>query len=97
MVSSLLAGIRALLANSREGLMPESLTRRESAYVNLWGVRLHVGMGVRLQLGTVSGITSESRPASSRSRVRHRLGISGRHQSESAGPPAATSFCDDCH
>lgn len=32
----------------------------------------------------MSGITSESRPASSRNRVRHRLGISGRHQSESA-------------
>jgi hypothetical protein len=56
--------------------MPESLTRREGAYVNLWGVRLHVGMA--------SGFTSESRPASSRNRVRHRLGISGRHQSESA-------------
>src|ERR1700752_2937891 len=74
MVSSLLAGIRALLANSREGLMPESLTRRASAYVNLWGVRLHVGMA--------SGFSSERCPASPRNRVRLQVGIASGIASE---------------
>jgi hypothetical protein len=74
MVSSLLAGVRALLANSREGLMPESLTRRESAYVNLWGVRLHVGMA--------SGFSSERCPASPRNRVRLQVGIASGIASE---------------
>jgi len=44
--------------------MPESLTRRESAYVNLG----------------VSGFTSESRPASPRNGVRHHLGIASGFQ-----------------
>src|ERR1700747_2708352 len=74
MVSSLLAGIRALLHNSREGLMPESLTRRESAYVNLWGVRLHVEMA--------SGFSSERCPASPRNRVRLQVGIASGIASE---------------
>jgi hypothetical protein len=54
--------------------MPESLTRRESAYVNLWGVRLHVGMA--------SGFTSERCPASPRNRVRLQVGIASGIASE---------------
>jgi hypothetical protein len=54
--------------------MPESLTRREGAYVNLWGVRLHVGMA--------SGFTSEWRPASPRNRVRLQVGIASGIASE---------------
>ena len=54
--------------------MPESLTRRESAYVNLWGVRLHVGMA--------SGFSSERCPASPRNRVRLQVGIASGIASE---------------
>jgi hypothetical protein len=56
MVSSLLAGINALLVD-RGGLMPESLTRKK---------RRHHRNGGRLQIGTVAGFKSESRPASCR-------------------------------
>jgi hypothetical protein len=68
--------------------MPESLTRRESAYVNLWGVRLHVGMA--------SGFSSERCPASPRNRVRLQVGIASGIASEylagisrNLQPPAA--------
>ena len=54
--------------------MPESLTRRESAYVNLWGVRLHLGMA--------SGFSSERCPASPRNRVRLQVGIASGIASE---------------
>ena len=54
--------------------MPESLTRRESAYVNLWGVRLHVEMA--------SGFSSERCPASPRNRVRLQVGIASGIASE---------------
>jgi hypothetical protein len=51
MVSSLLAGIKPLLAVDRGGLLPESLTRKKNA-ANLPG-------GGRLQIGMVAGFKSE--------------------------------------
>src|SRR6516225_2851213 len=76
MVSSLLAGIHAPLVNGREGLMPESLTRRANAADVSGGCPASFRNDVRLRVGTVSGFA--------RNRVRHRLGISVRLQSDFA-------------
>src|SRR6516225_8378846 len=76
MVSSLLAGIHAPLVNGREGLMPESLTRRANAADVSGGCPASFRNHVRLRVGTVSGFA--------RNRVRHRLGISVRLQSDFA-------------
>jgi hypothetical protein len=51
MVSSLLAGIKPLLAVDRGGLLPESLTRKK--------MPPNLSTGGRLQIGTVAGFTSE--------------------------------------
>src|SRR5262249_8084501 len=84
--------IPALLVHGRGGLMPESLTRKDYA--------AHISRGV-------SGFTSERCPASrrndvrlhfgmlsgfARNRVRHRVGITVRYQSESANPTPTPSF-----
>jgi uncharacterized repeat protein (TIGR01451 family) len=42
-------------------------------------------VGVRLHVGMVSGFASERRPASTGTGVRHRVGLTVRHQSESPG------------
>src|SRR5215469_5084507 len=76
MVSSLLAGIHAPLVDGREGLMPESLTRRANAADVSGGCPASFRNGVRLRVGTVSGFA--------RNRVRHRLGIPVRLQSDFA-------------
>src|SRR5262249_61866946 len=64
MVSSLLAGIHAPLVNGREGLMPESLTRRANAADVNGGCPASFRNGVRLHFGIMSGFASERRPAS---------------------------------
>jgi len=51
MVSSLLAGIKPLLAVDRGGLLPESLTRKKNA--------ANLSTGGRLQIGMVAGFKSE--------------------------------------
>jgi len=58
MVSSLLAGIKPLLAVDRGGLLPESLTRKKNA--------ANLSTGGRLQIGMVAGFSSELWPASNR-------------------------------
>src|SRR5262249_60517285 len=64
MVSSLLAGIHAPLVNGREGLMPESLTRRANAADVNGGCPASFRNGVRLHFGIMSGFASERCPAS---------------------------------
>ena len=59
--------------------MPESLTRRDTLP--------KLPVGVRLQIGMVSGFASERRPASTGTGVRHRVGLTVRHQSESPHTP----------
>src|SRR5205085_12024426 len=59
MVSSLLAGIRPLLAVDRGGLLPESLTRKKCRQPRRrWPASNR--NGGRLQLGTQAGFKSES-------------------------------------
>src|SRR5262245_8828268 len=88
MVNSLLAGIHALLVHGRGGLMPESLTRRDYAAHITCGCPASPRNGVRLHFGMLSGFA--------RNRVRHRVGITVRYQSESANPTPTPSSIASC-
>ena len=69
--------------------MPESLTRRDYADHISCACPASNRNGVRLRVGTTSGLA--------RNRVRHHVGITVRHQSESTVPETVPTIGQKIH